>query len=210
MKPLILLADDDPIALHVLGRTLAGDYEVVLARDGAEAWRLLNASGGPRLAVLDWQMPSISGTEICKRLRGRPEVFYVILLTATRKTAVDVVAGFDAGADDYLTKPFDPDELRARVAVGCRVLDLQHRLAERIAELEAALARIRRLEGLLPICAWCKRIRNAMNAWEPLEIYLSEHSEATFTHGMCPECRAKTDAVEAERNGVLVGAKELP
>jgi DNA-binding response OmpR family regulator len=199
-----LLADDDPLALHLLGRTLASDYEVILARDGEEAWASLDAPSGPRLAVLDWQMPRISGTEICKRLRSRPAVYYVLLLTATRKTAVDVVVGFDAGADDYLTKPFDPDELRARVAVGCRVLELQRRLAERIAELEEALARIRRLEGLLPICAWCKRIRNAQNAWEPLEIYLSEHSEATFTHGMCPECRAKADAIET------TGALALP
>ena len=205
MKPLILLADDDPVALHLLGRTLAADYEVVLARDGTEAWRSLAAPGGPRLAVLDWQMPGVSGTEICKRLRTRSEVFYVVLLTATRKTAVDVVVGFDAGADDYHTKPFDADELRARVAVGCRVLELHRHLAERIAELEDALARIRRLEGLLPICAWCKRIRNSLNAWEPLEVFLTEHSEATFTHGMCPECRTKADLLEPVDEAGLVG-----
>jgi len=188
----VLVAEDDPLVLYLLERLLAVEYEVVTARDGAKAWKILRQKDGPRLAVLDWQMPGMHGNEICRRARQLPETpMYLLLLTATRKSSADVLAGFDAGADDYITKPFDGDELRARVAVGRRVLQLQQSLAERVTELQEAMLSVRKLEGLLPICSWCKRIRNDQNYWEQLEQYLSEHMGATVTHGICPECCAK-------------------
>jgi sigma-B regulation protein RsbU (phosphoserine phosphatase) len=189
----VLVAEDDPVALCLVQRILERDYEVVIARDGQEAWEALCQKDRPRLAVLDWQMPGMHGTDICRRIRQLPETdpMYVLLLTATRMSPADLLAGFEAGADDFLTKPCNAEELRARVAVGRRVLQLQQTLAERVLELEEALASVRKLQGLLPICSWCKRIRNDRNYWEQVEIYLIQHSEATFTHGICPECYEK-------------------
>ena len=185
----ILLAEDDPLYARLLQRLLEGEYEVGLARDGVEAWEALQAENPPQLAVLDWLMPRMDGIEVCRRVRQRPEMAstYMILLTS-RDRIKDILAGFEAGADDYLVKPCDPEELRARVRVGRRVVELQSALAAHVAQLEQALARVRQLQGLLPICAYCKRIRNDENYWEQLETYVSAHSEASFSHGICPNC----------------------
>ena len=189
----ILVAEDDAVTLTLLVRLLSQKYEVVAAPDGRAAWEALRQSDGPQLAVVDWQMPGLDGPEICRRLRasGETRPMYVLLLTATRKTTRDVVSGLHAGADDYLTKPFHPEELLARVGVGKRMLQLQEGLAQRVRELEEALRNVRRLEGLLPICAWCKRIRCDQHYWQELESYLSERSEVTFTHGVCPQCQER-------------------
>ena len=96
-----------------------------------------------------------------------------------------------AGADDYITKPFDRDELRARLEVGRRIVELQRSLARRVQQLEEALARVKQLQGLLPICSYCKKIRDDRNYWQQLESYLSDHSEAQFSHGICPDCYEK-------------------
>jgi response regulator RpfG family c-di-GMP phosphodiesterase len=101
------------------------------------------------------------------------------------------VAGLDAGADDYVVKPFDQEELRARVQVGIRVLKLQRSLADRVTELELALDRVNQLQGLLPICCYCKRIRDDRNYWHQVEAYIENHSDAQFSHGVCPECIEK-------------------
>jgi len=112
---------------------------------------------------------------------------YIILLTA-RDDGPDLVRGLEAGADDYITKPFNRKELRARIRVGLRVVRLQQILADRVRELAEALTRVKRLQGLLPICSYCKKIRNDRNYWEKVETYISEHSEAQFSHGICPDC----------------------
>jgi DNA-binding response OmpR family regulator len=192
----VLVAEDDELSRTLLVRILSEQYDVVAAADGRAAWESLGREDGPQLAVLDWQMPGMDGPEICRRLRASAETrpIYVLLLTATRKTTEDLVSGLQAGADDYLTKPCHPDELRARVAVGRRMLQLQERLAERVRELQQALGSVRRLEGLLPICAWCKRIRCDQDYWQELENYLGERAEVTFTHGVCPQCHDKQRA----------------
>jgi len=185
----ILLAEDDPMYARLLERLLEGEYEVGLTHDGVEAWEALQGENPPQLAVLDWLMPRMDGIEVCRRVRQRPEMAptYMILLTS-RDHIRDILTGFTAGADDYLVKPCDPEELRARVRVGRRVVELQSALQAHVAQLQQALASVRQLQGLLPICAYCKRIRNDENYWEQLETYLSEHSEATFSHGICPNC----------------------
>ena len=163
----------------MLGRTLERwGFEVVVANDGAAAWEHISGDQPPALAIVDWMMPGIDGIELCRRIRAAslPSLVYVILLTA-RNTRQDLVAGLEAGADDYLTKPFDPDELRARIHVGQRTLGL--------------MASLKQLNGLLPICSYCKRIRSDHDYWEQVESYISEHTDARFSHGICPDCLAK-------------------
>ncbi len=200
----LLIAEDDKIFCRLLSDLLQPEFEVVVAHDGDEAWRLLRGEGAPRLAVLDWMMPGLDGPTICRRVRAGAEtaLTYILLLTA-RESVQDVVSGLEAGADDYVTKPFDPEIFRARLRVGKRVVELQGALAERVRELQEALARVRVLQGLLPICSYCKRIRDDRDYWQQLETYLSEHSEATFSHGVCPECyekRVKPQLASARRS----------
>ncbi|HEX5410735.1 MAG TPA: response regulator [Terriglobia bacterium] len=186
----ILVADDDPISLRVLQKALERwGHEVVAARDGTEAWQILTRPEAPQMAILDWMMPGMDGPTICHRARAAPAITtpYLILLTA-RNDYGDIVSGLEAGANDYVTKPFNQAELRARVRVGLRVLDLQRKLAERVQELEAALKQVKQLRGLLPICMYCKKIRNDGDYWQQVEVYISDHSEIEFSHGICPGC----------------------
>src|SRR2546422_251030 len=186
----ILIAEDDPVSRRVLEATLTRwGYEVTTTSNGSEAWEALAAPQAPRLAILDWMMPEIDGVEICRRARGRPGSgpLHNILLTA-RGRKEDVIAGLQAGADDYITKPFDHEELRARVQVGVRLVELQSMLTDRVAELEEALARVRQLRGLLPICSYCKKVRDDRNYWQQVEQYVSMHADVKFSHGICPDC----------------------
>jgi phosphoserine phosphatase RsbU/P len=189
----ILIAEDDPTSNRYLEMALRQwGYQVAVTKDGAEAWRVLESDEAPQMAILDWMMPEMDGPEICRRVRGNSRLagLYVILLTA-RTGHGNAAAGLEAGADDYITKPFDRKELRARVQVGARVAHLQACLAERIRQLEEALAKVKQLQGLVPICSYCKKIRDDQNYWRQVESYISEHSEVQFSHGICPECYAK-------------------
>ena len=189
----ILIAEDDPVTCRMLEITLAkAGYDVIVTRDGGEAWKALESADSPKLAVLDWMMPGMDGLEVCRRVRQRNVAVPVqILLLTARDSKEDIVAGLQAGADDYLVKPFDPEELRARVAVGARIVELATNLAERVKELEEALTRVKQLQGLLPICSYCKKIRDDKNYWNEVETYVSHHAEVQFSHGICPECYEK-------------------
>ncbi len=185
-----LVADDDRTTTTMLAGMLAQwQLDVTVAGDGQQAWDLLSSGSGLSLAVIDWEMPGIDGRELCRRIRHEESLAhtYVILLTGRSRTA-DIVAGLEAGADDYLVKPFNREELHARINVGMRVVSLQQRLADRVAELEAAAATEKHLRGLLPICCYCKRIRTDQNYWQQIEGYMSEHSDVRFSHGICPTC----------------------
>lgn len=188
----VLIADDDKLTLNVLNDTLTrAGYDVITATDGDQAWKKLQQSN-TQLAVLDWIMPGMEGIEICERAQKEPKLAnrYFILLTGKSKTE-DLVAGLQSGASDYLRKPFDEAELLARVEVGVRFIELQRKLAERVEELEKALATVKRLEGLLPICSYCKRIRNEQDYWERVDNYISQHANVRFSHNICPECYEK-------------------
>jgi DNA-binding response OmpR family regulator len=189
----ILVAEDDAVARHLLNKILVKQgYEVELVANGIDAWEALQREDGASLAILDWMMPGLDGVEVCRRVRGgaRRNQTYVILLTA-RHDKEDVVAGLVAGADDYVTKPFNASELCARISVGLRVLRLQAELEDRIRELEDALSTVKRLEGLLPICSYCKNIRDDRNYWHEVDSYVAEHANVQFTHGICPSCYEK-------------------
>jgi len=186
----ILIAEDDCTSRAALTGVLKRrGHEVEETVDGAEALRAMLRPDAPSLAILDWMMPEMDGVEVVRRIRaGRGErPAYLILLTA-RGDKRDIVTGLDAGADDYLVKPFDACELRARVEVGRRMIELQDALASRIAELREALDQIKTLRGILPICAHCKKIRDDRGYWNRVESYLRDHTEAEFSHCVCPEC----------------------
>jgi DNA-binding response OmpR family regulator len=134
----ILVAEDDPVSRELICARLAGwGYEVVATQNGTEAIMALRKKDAPSLAILDWMMPGMDGLEICRRVREVDRLVYVILLTA-RGSMENLVEGLGAGADDYLVKPFDKEELQARILVGLRVMTLQTALAERAGELESA------------------------------------------------------------------------
>ncbi len=189
----VLVAEDDTISRRTVVSALArGGNQVVEAKDGLEAWDMLQDPNAPRLAILDWMMPGLDGLRLCRDLKRANDgkTRYLILVTSKAERQ-DVVKGLEAGADDYMIKPFDAEELRARVRVGFRVLDLQEKLAHRVDELEQALFQIKQLQGLLPICSYCKKIRNDGNYWQQVEEYLGQHSKVRFSHGICPACYEK-------------------
>jgi sigma-B regulation protein RsbU (phosphoserine phosphatase) len=199
----VLVADDEPVSRTVVGAMLKkAGYEVTFAPDGEQAWQQLTAPNPPAIALLDWEMPGLAGPEVVQLIRARGEQAptYVILLTS-RHSSADIVAGLKAGANDYVTKPANEDELVARVNVGARVVELQLALAERVRSLEDALANVRALQTLLPMCAYCKSIRNDQNYWEKVETYFHDHSGVSFSHSYCPTCydrfvKPQLDALE--------------
>lgn len=174
----VLIAEDDPVSRRILEKLLSNcGYNVVVCDDGLKAWATYE-TGDYRLIISDWMMPAIDGLDLVRRVREvkRTEYCYFILLTA--KTGKEnFLAAMDAGIDDYLTKPLDKDEIIVRLRVAERILGLKRD--------------IRMLRGTLPICAWCKRIRDDDRLWHSVEEYLSTHSAADFSHSICPVCESQ-------------------
>jgi sigma-B regulation protein RsbU (phosphoserine phosphatase) len=200
----ILIAEDDLTSRRILEAILGKwGYGVVATSDGLEASEALQKKNAPSLAIVDWMMPGMDGVEFCRRIRQAKTHTppYIILLTSKGQQD-DIVAGLESGANDYIRKPFDRDELRARIRVGERVVELQSALAERVKMLEEALTKIKTLHGLLPICSYCKKIRNDQDYWQQIETYIADHSQAEFTHGICPDC------VEKHIKGAIYGLKK--
>lgn len=172
----ILAAEDDPVARAVLRRALHRlGHDVVEASDGEQAWEMLLREP-VRVLVSDWQMPRLDGLELCQRIRGRigSDYVYFILLTASGATEANQRAAADAGVDDFLTKPLDLSELWTRL-----------RVAERILRYTT---QVRQLEELMPICTYCKKIRDDRNYWQQIEGYINERTGSEFSHSICPDC----------------------
>lgn len=189
----VLIVEDDLSSREILRHLMAAaGHNVRLASDGIEALELAREDP-PEIVLTDWMMPNLDGLALCQRLRavgpGQPYI-YIILLTA-RDQKQDLLEALEAGADDYVAKPFDPNELKARVGVGERIVRLEAVLRHRNQELEDSLQTIRRLKGLLPICMYCKKIRSDENYWQQIETYIHEQTGADFSHGICPECLKK-------------------
>jgi len=170
----ILVAEDDADTRDLITLMLQkSGHEVVARPDGALAWEALRHETFP-LLVSDCMMPAMDGFELCRRIRAAQRRYtYIILLTAYGGRE-NYMKGMDAGADDFLTKPCDFEELKARLRVAERVLGLQEE--------------VRRLSGLLPICAYCKRVRERETEWVSIETYVSRRSDASFSHTVCPQC----------------------
>ena len=182
----ILDAADDAVFRLLLRSTLAqSGHEVTTAENGRRAWELYQSQPVSML-ITDWMMPDIDGPSLCRLIRAerRKDYTYIVLVTSLSGLA-HYLEAMDAGADDFLTKPFEGEYLAARVRVAERVLALQ--------------SRVERLEGLLPICSYCKRIRGAGDAWSPVEEYIHRHTGDELTHGICPTCYETVAKPELER-----------
>ena len=186
----ILIAEDDTLSRTLLTKHLEKwGHEVIATTDGQKAIDTFLADREIQFAVLDWMMPEIEGTEVCRRIKEKQaERFsYVIMLTA-KVQKEDIINAFDSGADDFINKPFEANELRVRIRAGERIVDLHNQLHDKIDELSQALEQVQQLEGIIPICAWCKKIRDDSDYWNSVEDYIVAHSHAKFSHGICPDC----------------------
>lgn len=186
----ILIAEDDTTCRTVLAGVLKRQgHEVVETVNGADAWAVLQRPDAPRLAILDWLMPELDGLEVVRRVRAQPTARPPYLLMVTSKSdKADIIAGLGGGANDYLTKPFAAGELWARIQVGQRMVELQEALETKVTELRESLEHIKTLRGLIPICMYCKKIRDDTGYWDQVEVYVCKHTEAAFSHGICPGC----------------------
>lgn len=172
----ILVVEDDPLLLGILQDFLKQlGHKAAGAEDGRQGWLSYDRDPVP-VVVSDWNMPGLDGLELCRRVRERPrtDYSYFILLTGARTTREEYRLAMDSGVDDLLLKPIDPEMLRMRLNVAERILSLQGRLE--------------RLEGFLPVCSYCKRIRREDGAYEALEVYIGDRAGTRFSHGICPDC----------------------
>jgi sigma-B regulation protein RsbU (phosphoserine phosphatase) len=175
----ILMAEDDPISARILQATLSKfGYEPVLARDGAEAWDKFDREPF-RVIVSDWMMPGLDGLALCEKVRAREQTLYTyfILLTANRTKAENYELASAAGVDDFLSKPLDREAIRIRLAVAERILKYT--------------AEIRQLRQMIPICVYCRKVRDEQECWDPVETYIQKHTGSRFTHAACPTCYAQ-------------------
>jgi response regulator RpfG family c-di-GMP phosphodiesterase len=204
----ILAVDDEYINTQLIKSSLREDYDILTAVSGYEAIDLLKQYM-PDLILLDVMMPDMSGFEVCKIIKADPALadIPVIFLTAL-DSQEGQLQGLELGGIDYVSKPFNLELLKLRVrnhlALKERndlVKEQRDLLARQKGELEAALAQVKQLEGIIPICAYCKKIRDDKNSWHQLEAYISDHSEALFSHGICPDCLGKQmELVDKMRN----------
>lgn len=187
----ILIAEDHYVSRHLLERNLSNwGFTVISAEDGEEALNILNSEEAPPIAILDWMMPKMDGIDICRAIRARKDRPYVYLLLLTAKSQKEeVAAGLEAGADDYVIKPFDPDELRARLKVGQRVVNLERTLAQKTRELESTREKMGKLQSLLPICSSCRSMREDQEYRQQVEAYLRAEGNVTEGGSVCPVCR---------------------
>ena len=191
----ILIADDDERPRQLLAHYLKNwGYTVLSCANGLEAAALLESDNPPSLALIDWKMPGLEGVEICRRVRSQPRqrpYIYVILVTGNTQAA----EGLEAGADDFVAKPYDVDELRARLAVGQRVVALERRLAEHNEQLRAALDQLAQLPEAATacVCPTCQRVREEQEGWQPVDVFLHEHGGRAVVAETCPDCRAKAE-----------------
>jgi phosphoserine phosphatase RsbU/P len=183
----ILAVEDDILARKIICRSLRRlGHEVIEAADGEEAWAHLQA-GEVRVVVCDWMMPRLDGLALCRRIRARlgAEYVYFILLTGNSASDDNQRTAAEAGVDDFLTKPLDPQEMWMRLRVAERIL----RYATQVSQLET----------FLPICSYCKKIRDDKNYWQQIESYINKRTGTDFSHSVCPDCYQRVIVPELEK-----------
>ena len=175
----VLIAEDDPVSARILQAALAKfGYQTVIARNGTEAWETFDREP-VRVIVSDWMMPGLDGLALCEKVRARGQTLYTyfILLTANQTSAQNYELASAAGVDDFLTKPLDREAIRIRL-----------RVAERILKYTAE---IRQLQEMIPICSYCRKVRDEHDYWDKVESYIQKQTGSRFSHGACPECYEK-------------------
>jgi DNA-binding response OmpR family regulator len=191
----VLVVEDDPVSRRIVAAALEGlGHEAIVAEDGQQAWQRL-AADTVDVVITDWMMPNVDGLELTRRVRARARERYtwVLLLTALKGKA-SYLDAMEAGADDFMSKPIDKQELHARLRVAERILGLQQE--------------VKQLEGLLPICSYCKRIRDEGDHWCQVEDYVTRRTEATFSHGICPGCYERHLKPQLESARIANGVQE--
>ena len=193
----ILVTDDDPDILELNSTILRKvGYEVYEASTAKETLEMVRTHR-PDLIILDVILPDMRGTRLCRMIKDDPDLRgpFIILMSGVQISSNNQAKGLNVGADGYLVKPVSRKEFIARVQAMERIKQAEDALMETkkeqeatIEKLQKALEEIKTLRGLIPICAWCKKIRDDEGYWDELEVYLSKHSEAVFSHGLCPEC----------------------
>ena len=202
----ILAVDDDPVSLQLIKKILqkAGFIEIQTCPSGEKALELIK-SRPPDVVLLDIQMPGMDGYEVCEKIRSDKATTYLPIVMVTGGPAdadKAIQRSFEAGATDYTTKPIRSIEFVARIKSALTIKQTHDRMREEvekrrqlekerekvITELREALANVKTLGGMLPICASCKKIRDDKGYWSQVEAYIQDHSEAEFSHGICPEC----------------------
>jgi sigma-B regulation protein RsbU (phosphoserine phosphatase) len=190
----ILIAEDEFTTRMMVQVCLENwGYWVESVTDGNAAWAALQNPDGPQIAILDWEMPELDGVEVCRQVKERSADLapYIILLTS-RDSSTDIVKGFDAGADDYMTKPFNDNELRARVRVAERLVRTQLSLAESLAELKEALNQVEMLENGIQVCRRCRKIFSPYDGeWHGYDDVLDNGVDPRFIISTCPDCGAR-------------------
>lgn len=184
-----LVVEDDPIARAVLEATLRKlGHEPTALGDGEAAWELLGRQPF-RLIISDWMMPRVDGLELCRRVRARGgEYVSFILLTGQTATVQNRTAAVEAGVDDFLSKPVNMDELWMRLHVAARILEFTRQ--------------VRQLQEFLPICSYCKKIREDENYWGRVEDYINSHTGAKLSHSICPDCYDRVVIPEMKASGI--------
>lgn len=188
----VLLAEDHRPTREAL-RTLLEQkgYAVSAVSNGAEAIDALTSLDGPSLGIVDWMMPEATGLDVCRAVREAAPVRYVYLIVVTaRDGEEDVAKALASGADDFIRKPCGPSELIARVRNGQRTVELERSLVARVGELEEMVERIHQLKQLLPICMYCKKVRDDSDYWRDIDEYIHQETGTDFSHGICPQCMA--------------------
>jgi len=191
----ILVAEDDLIASRVLEAELVKlGHEPLIATDGESAWQILQ-SGPVRVVVSDWQMPRLNGLELCRRVRQREgDYVYFILLTQMVASGHNLQAATEAGVDDFLGKPIDPGQLWMRLRVAERILGFT--------------TEVRQLESFLPICSYCRKVRDDKNYWQKIEQYINTRTGTNFSHGICPDCMESVMRPQLEKLGIAMPPTE--
>lgn len=179
---ILVIEDQMPAALVLMATLRTLGHEVEHVQNSESAWARLN-EGGYRVVVSDWRMPGVDGLGFCRMVRAQCKQYvYFILVSVSRLTRENRKLALDAGVDDFLMKPVDPDELGMRLHVAERIIGLQ--------------SQVHKLGGMVPICGFCKKVREDEAYWKDIEAYIAEHDGTNFSHGVCPACYEQHYAVQ--------------
>jgi phosphoserine phosphatase RsbU/P len=186
----VLVIEDQPVAaMQIAGALRALGHEPVLVENGTAAWPEVT-SGNYRVVVSDWRMPGLDGLDLCRMIRERAgEYVYFILVSVADMTDANRDEALAAGVDDFLPKPVDPQDFKMRLHVAERILKFT--------------AQVKQLESFLPICGYCKKIRDDKNYWKEIEDYLSTRDGTRFSHGVCPACYDRVMVPQLEKLGIV-------